>query len=50
MLQHSLTISSDQDLYKLGYRRMPEEMYMQWLGILNKEPEKYADQKIKVTK
>lgn len=38
------------DLYKSGYRRMPEEMYMQWLGILNKEPEKYVNQGMKIPK
>jgi hypothetical protein len=32
-------------LYKLGYRRMPEEMYMQWIGMLKNEPEKYLDKK-----
>jgi hypothetical protein len=30
-------------LHKLGYRRMPEEMYMQWLGLLKNEPEKYIN-------
>lgn len=33
-------------LHQLGYRRMPEEMYLQWLGILKNEPEKYIDRKI----
>ena len=28
-------------LHQLGYRRMPEEMYMQWMGILKSEPDKY---------
>jgi hypothetical protein len=33
-------------LYQLGYRRMPEEMYMQWMGMLKTEPEKYVDKKL----
>nr|WP_321355642.1 hypothetical protein [uncultured Draconibacterium sp.] len=33
-------------LYKLGYRRMPEEMYMEWMGLLNSDPEKYMNQKV----
>lgn len=33
-------------LHKLGYRRMPEEMYMQWMGMLKNEPEKYIDKKV----
>jgi len=37
-------------LHKLGYRQMPEEMYMQWLDILNQEPEKYANERMKITK
>jgi len=32
-------------LHQLGYRRMPEEMYMQWMGMLKNEPEKYIDKK-----
>lgn len=33
-------------LHTMGYRRMPEEMYMQWMGLLKSEPEKYINQKI----
>ncbi|MFA5300734.1 MAG: hypothetical protein WC389_21300 [Lutibacter sp.] len=33
-------------LHLLGYRRMPEEMYMQWMGLLKSEPEKYINQKV----
>ncbi len=33
-------------LHQLGYRRMPEEMYMQWMGMLKKDPEKYIDKKV----
>jgi len=33
-------------LHQLGYRRMPEEMYMQWMGLLKSEPEKYINQKV----
>lgn len=34
-------------LYKSGYRQMPEEMYMQWLDLLNKEPDKYTNPRLK---
>jgi len=37
-------------LHKSGYRQMPEEMYMQWLDMLNKEPEKYNNERMKITK
>ena len=37
-------------LHKLGYRQMPEEMYLQWLNLLKEEPDKYANQRMKVTK
>ena len=37
-------------LHQLGYRRMPEEMYMQWMGILKNEPNKYINPKILVGK
>jgi hypothetical protein len=30
-------------LYQLGYRRMPQEMYLQWMGLLKSQPEKYLD-------
>lgn len=33
-------------LHQLGYRRMPEEMYLQWMGMLKNEPEKYIDKKV----
>ena len=33
-------------LHQLGYRRMPEEMYLQWMGLLKTEPEKYIDKKV----
>lgn len=33
-------------LHQLGYRRMPEEMYVAWMGMLKKEPEKYLDGKV----
>jgi len=32
-------------LHKLGYRSMPKEMYMQWMGLLKSEPEIYLNQK-----
>ncbi|MDH6310547.1 hypothetical protein M2451_003363 [Dysgonomonas sp. PFB1-18] len=37
-------------LHKSGYRQMPEEMYMQWLDMLNKEPDKYTNERMKITK
>jgi len=37
-------------LHQLGYRRMPEEMYMQWMGILKNEPAKYNNTKVSVGK
>lgn len=37
-------------LHQLGYRRMPEEMYMQWMGMLKNEPVKYNNTKISITK
>ena len=27
-------------LHQLGYRRMPEEMYLRWMGMLKNEPDK----------
>jgi len=30
-------------LHELGYRRMPEEMYLQWIGLPKLEPEKYIE-------
>lgn len=35
-------------LYQLGYRKMPEEMYMQWIGLLNKESGKYINTHIRL--
>ena len=32
-------------LHQLGYRRMPEEMYLKWMGMLKNEPDKYIDKK-----
>jgi len=37
-------------LHKLGYRQMPEEMYMQWLDMLNQEPDKYTNERMRITK
>jgi hypothetical protein len=37
-------------LHKLGYRRMPKEMYMQWIELLKNEPDKYTNVKINITK
>ncbi len=34
-------------LHKSGYRQMPEEMYMQWLNLLDKEPQKYINTRLK---
>lgn len=33
-------------IYELGYRQMPEEMYMDWLVSLKEEREKYSNQNI----
>jgi hypothetical protein len=33
-------------IYTLGYRRMPDDMYLQWMNILQKEREKYTDNKV----
>ncbi|MDR1501260.1 MAG: hypothetical protein LBT43_02235 [Prevotella sp.] len=33
-------------LYESGYRQMPEEMYLQWLNLLNKEPDKYTNPRL----
>jgi len=37
-------------LHNSGYRQMPEEMYMQWLDMLNQDPDKYANERMKITK
>lgn len=34
------------NLHNLGYRKMPKEMYLDWLVSLKEEKEKYANQKI----
>lgn len=33
-------------LHQLGYRRIPEEMYIQWMGMLKNDPDKYIDKKV----
>ena len=33
-------------LYKLGYRQMPEQMYVEWLTSLKTEKEKYNDRNV----
>lgn len=33
-------------LHQLGYRRMPDDMYIKWLTMLKTEPEKYIDKKV----
>lgn len=37
-------------LHQLGYRRMPEEMYMQWMGMLKNEPNKFTNPQISGSK
>jgi len=37
-------------LHQLGYRRMPEEMYMQWMGKLKSESTTYNNNKVSVSK
>lgn len=37
-------------LHQLGYRRMPEEMYLQWMNSLRNEPTKYNNPKVSVNK
>lgn len=37
-------------LYKMGYRRMPEEMYLQWMNLLQNEPTKYINSEIEKIK
>ena len=34
------------NIYKLGYREMPENMYKDWLASLTREKEKFVDKKI----
>jgi len=33
-------------LHQLGYRRMPERMYLEWISILKNEPNKYINKNI----
>ncbi len=35
-------------IHELGYRRMPAEMYLDWLVSLKEEKHKYQNQKIKL--
>lgn len=32
-------------LNEMGYRRMPEEMYKEWIEILTREPEQFVGNK-----
>jgi len=34
-------------LHQMGYRRMPEEMYLQWMNLLQNEPTIYINSEIK---
>ena len=36
-------------LHQLGYRRMPERMYMEWISLLKNEPNKYTNKSIQTT-
>lgn len=40
-IQNQLTV-----IHELGYRQMPEEMYLNWLVSLKEEKEKYENKKI----
>ena len=44
-IQEQLTI-----IHELGYRQMPEEMYLNWLVSLNEEKEKFLNKKINTYK
>ena len=33
-------------LHQLGYRRMPKEMYLKWMGMLKNESKEYFDKKV----
>ena len=35
-------------LHKMGYRRMPEEMYLQWMNLLQNEPAKYINSEMEI--
>jgi len=36
-------------LHQLGYRRMPEKMYLEWIGLIKNEPDKYVNKNIEIT-
>ena len=36
-------------LHQLGYRRMPEEMYLEWIALLKNEPSRYINKNIQIT-
>ena len=36
-------------LHQLGYRRMPERMYMEWIALLKNEPSKYINKNLQIT-
>jgi hypothetical protein len=36
-------------LFELGYREMPDKMYMQWLSSIKKERNKYTNKQLKAT-
>ena len=36
-------------LHQLGYRRMPEKMYLEWISLLKNEPNKYINKAIQTT-
>lgn len=35
-----------ENIHKLGYRKMPDKMYLQWLNSLNEERERYTNKKL----
>jgi len=36
-------------IHELGYRQMPEEMYLDWLALLDEQREKYRNKSIPIT-
>jgi len=36
-------------IYKLGYREMPEEMYIEWMKSLQTQKDKFVNKKISDT-
>jgi hypothetical protein len=36
-------------LFDLGYREMPEKMYMEWLMSVNTQKSKYSNKQVKQT-